>query len=232
LSIGSAADSIAAFAAVAAVCMAAWTVLESRRLREATTSPEVVVYLARNDRFRNSLDLIVHNIGTAPAYLVKFEIKGNPIPFGWWEQDQIYILTNGINFFPPGQLFRFSINEYKNVPKDEVTIDVCYFAKGEADQKPCRRESFTLRPLEFGSFAEWTDWEKEANRATKDGMKELIRTLGALQAGTIKIGVRPEPVKEPRPPFEPVTHEDWQRAWDSLDWNEFPEGNDEPEEPT
>jgi len=183
---------VSSLAAVGAVAMAGWTVLETRRLREAQTSPEVIVYLERNDRVRSVVDLVIRNIGAAPAYLVDIQTPNKPIPFGMVKEDNAYVLRNGINFFPPDHGYRFSLNTYTELPKDEVTVDVCYFAKEEIDHRPCRRQSFTLRPLEFEGFGEWQDREREANIATKKGMDSLKKAMDVFVRGRIKLTVRAE----------------------------------------
>jgi hypothetical protein len=183
---------VSALAAVGAGVMAGWTVLETRRLREAQTSPEVIVYLERNDRVRTVVDLVIGNIGAAPAYKVDIKTPNKPIPFGMVKEESVYVLRNGINFFPPGHRYRFSLNTYPKLPKDEVTVDVCYFAKDEIDHRPCRRQSFTLRPMEFEGFGEWQDREREANIATKTGMDSLKKAMDAFRRGLITLTVRPE----------------------------------------
>ncbi len=177
--------SVSALAAVLAVLMAGWTVVESRRLREAQTAPEVVVYLTRNDRVRRIVDLVISNIGHAPALNVRFETPVRPIPFALYHghAESMYVLQHGINFLAPSQTFRFSINAYPDLPKDEITVNVSYFAKGEVARGEPRRDSFQLRPMEFEGFAEWQDREREGWIALKKGMDALIQ--GKI---TVRIG--------------------------------------------
>jgi hypothetical protein len=189
--IETAAAAVTALATVIAVVMAGWTVLESRRLREVQTSPEVIVYLDMNERAENVVDLVVRNIGVAPAYLVKLDNAGK-IPFGLIPVEDVYVVHHGINLMAPGQAIRFSLNTYNALPSDEVTIDVCYFAKGEADHRPCRRQSFTLRPLEFQGIGGFENRQRSAWIATKKGMDSLKKAMDQLAGGRTVLTVRPE----------------------------------------
>lgn len=168
-------SAISALAAVIAVIMAGWTVMESRRLREATTSPEVVVYLDRNARVFRVIDLVVRNIGNAPAYNIMIKAPNKPIPFGFFASESVYMLQHGLRFMAPGQEYRFSLNTYSEMAKDEVIVDVSYYAKEEIETDKERHTTFTLRPLEQEGYSEFTDREREAQIALTEAMKALVR---------------------------------------------------------
>lgn len=188
---------VSAVAALIAVAMARWAVLESQRLRKVQTSPEVVVYLERNDRMRTVVDLVISNIGLAPAYLVRIEAPNRPIPFGMVPAESVWILGHGIGFLAPGHAFRFSLNTFPELPKDDVVVDVAYYAEGEIDAGRPRQSSFTLRPREFEGFGEWQDRYREAAIAIKQGMD-------ALRRGRVRVRVSPEGWAPGHPSPSPV----------------------------
>lgn len=104
----------------------------------------------------------------------------------------MYIIANGIAFLPPGHRIDFSLNSYIELPKDEVSVEVSYFADATLGRRSSRSQRFTLRPLEFEGFGEWQDREREAHIATKKGMDSIRKTMDALRYGRVKLTVRPE----------------------------------------
>ena len=180
------ASAISAFAAVAATVAAIWAINQSRQIHHETTSPDVAVYLERNQRWWRALDLVIRNIGPAPAYFVQFRVQSEDgLPFGFFSSESVYLLQHGIRYLAPGQEFRFTVDEYLKIQDQQTTLAVSYYARHEISSGEPRTEHFTLIPHEHSAYTEFQNREREAHIAIKD-------TLDALRYGRITVNVRSE----------------------------------------
>ena len=98
--------------------------------------------------------------------------------------------------------------------------------KRALNRKPCRRQRFSLRPLEFEGFGEWTDRERDA---TKKGMDSLRKAMDAFRRGAISLTVKPEVPRVTNQRAAPPSPEELAKAFDATDWKELGEGTIEEE---
>jgi hypothetical protein len=176
---------VSAVAAVIAVVVAGWSIFEGRRLYLLQTSPEIVIYIGRNERFHDAADLVITNIGLAPAVDVRFHWPEDTKLFGLYEgqRESIYILDKGIKFLPPGQRYSYSVGVFRDMDQSETTGCVSYYRHGDTNRRRQLSEKFLLRPKELMGMAEWNDREKEAQIA-------LSKAMDALRLGRITVKTR------------------------------------------
>lgn len=182
-----------AVAAIVAVSVAGWSIFEGRRLFNLQTSPEIIVYMERNSRFPDAADLVIANIGSAPAVDVHLDWPKDIEFFGLYEgqRDHIFILDNGIKLFAPGQRFSYSVGIFSEMDKSDVSIQVSYYRKGDEKRRKKMIADFLIRPRELDGMAEWNNREKEAQISIKKAMDALTR--GRISVKVKTVDERPTP---------------------------------------
>lgn len=68
---------LSAIAAFVVAALTAFLLLENRRLRKAGNAPELVAYLAPHPDGHGGVNFILANVGTGPAFDVKFKLIGD-----------------------------------------------------------------------------------------------------------------------------------------------------------
>lgn len=99
-----ASSAVVAAATVAYVILTRMILAESRRLRRSQAEPRVLVYA--EIRTVAVVDLVVHNVGTGPAYAVQFSLKQDFQILEDARLSEIGFLRQGIHLLGPGQKYR------------------------------------------------------------------------------------------------------------------------------
>jgi hypothetical protein len=74
---------------------AAWAANEARLIRVQQSSPDVIVYLEENPTTTEFRDLVIHNIGLAPAFFVKLRRVGVVASFDQLDFDKTSLEKEG-----------------------------------------------------------------------------------------------------------------------------------------
>ncbi|MCL4554408.1 MAG: hypothetical protein M1565_04670 [Actinobacteria bacterium] len=99
-----ASSAVVAVATVAYVVLTRMIVDESRRLRRSQAEPRVLVYA--EIRTVAVVDLVIHNVGTGPAYAVRFSLKQDFQILENARLSEIGFMRQGIHLLGPGQKYR------------------------------------------------------------------------------------------------------------------------------
>lgn len=163
-----------AAAAVIAVGVATWAVMETRRLHKLQTNPEVIVYLAFDEEFTSGVNLVIENIGSGPASDVSFTWPEN---FPWFDLTEIsgesaFILEKAIPFLAPGQKLECALDSYVDLEKAAQTVSAQYHRFGD-DKYPAMTASFRLDPMMFWGLGTWGSNRDEILNSAKSALNKL-----------------------------------------------------------
>ena len=114
--------------ALATVCMAfsTWKMTKmTKKNMDEQFKPYIIVYPQPRSDAPNIIQIIVENIGSAPAYDVKFNIPNNFILGAWGIEKaeklppapQEGLFINGMPYFPAGQKRIFEWGQYAGIEK-------------------------------------------------------------------------------------------------------------------
>ncbi|MBI2101854.1 hypothetical protein HYT53_04565 [Candidatus Woesearchaeota archaeon] len=117
---------------------------ETRQMRESQRVPNISIIIQPREEWINFIDMVIRNIGTGPAYDIKFEISKNlELKKGHLLSDKNFI-KNGIKYLAPNQKLQFFLTSLAENPqekfKSSFDIKVDYKDKDDNDYK----EKFTI----------------------------------------------------------------------------------------
>ena len=178
---------ISTVSAVIAVVVAAWAIYEGRRLYTLQTNPEVVLYLERNDRYPDAVDLIIANIVAAPASNVEFEypIDSPLLQLFEDQREKTFVIDNGIVMLMPGQKYRFAAGIFRDMNKSVLKVCATYYRSVSRRTSNVFTNCFLLRPRELDGYGEWTNHQLEALKSVKKAADALVR-------GKVEIAIKSE----------------------------------------
>lgn len=114
------------FSAVVTIATVVYAILtwklvsETKKMREAQTEPKVFVMIQPREEWINWIDLVIQNIGSGPAYNMKFEIDPDFEYLKGKFLSELGFIKNGSNHLAPNQkLQTFLTNMAEN--SDEKT---------------------------------------------------------------------------------------------------------------
>ena len=114
---------IAAILAITTIAYALITnrmLIETRRLRESQTEPNIFITVEPNERARSFLNLVIQNIGQGPAFDLKFKVDPD-ILLGTGEPlSKVNFMIQGFSRLAPKQRFEFFIANAREVAKDKA----------------------------------------------------------------------------------------------------------------
>ncbi|MFL5804790.1 MAG: hypothetical protein ACJ8CR_23980, partial [Roseiflexaceae bacterium] len=148
-------------------------VLETIKLRRAGTEPDIAVYLERRER--GSIDMVIRNIGSGPAYNLVLDLEP--------ENDTVktlrsYPFLNELKYIPPEHAIRarFGRMSAGGVIAEAVIVKLTYYNKAREKQV----EVFHLNAdgYNFMAATELQSWP------------EMISALQAIAAAAGRSGTR------------------------------------------
>ena len=100
-------SALVAFATIVYAILTWRLVLETRKMREAQTEPNICVTIEPSEVWINFIEMAIQNIGLGPAYNIQFEVDPE------FEQEkgkflsELGFIKNGFKFLAPSQRFKF-----------------------------------------------------------------------------------------------------------------------------
>ena len=157
-------------ATVVYAILTAALVRETRRMRSAQTDPDMAVYLEHDENSIGVLHFVIRNIGSGPAYELKFELKDMRMTD--WAADSIQRLSlweKGLPYLAPGSSIKTVAGAvFQEGAKDfTLTVTVSY---GTADGS--RRSSTYV--LDFVNYTGIT-------QLGEPPMKKLVKEIEAIR---------------------------------------------------
>ncbi len=148
---------------------------ETRKMREAQTSPNVLVTIEPED-FRN-LHLVVRNVGLAPAYDIKFTINPDLEPVENYPLSKVGFIQNGLSILAPGQeikTFLLSPLSYKYKEQINVVLNIKIIYKGINDKQ--RTQSYQIDLSQFKGIITVTSPSSYENDLLR-GIQDIARAI-------------------------------------------------------
>jgi len=140
--------------ALATIALAYFTFMlftETKKMRELQTDPKLTVYITPSTIEVIFKNLIIENIGSGPAYNVKFELSDVFTLYDKRELSEIRIIKGGIPYIPPKEKYEFLLTDidYIKYADTYFTITTTY----ENSMKQSFSEKFII------DFSLWKDLE-------------------------------------------------------------------------
>jgi len=134
------------FTAIVAIPTVVYAILtwkltsETRKMREAQTTTNVLVTAEPEADNFHALYLVVRNVGLAPAYDIKFAINQDFEIVKGYHLSKVGFVKNGLNILAPGQeiktfLYTPWLDESKNRIDAVINIEITYKGVGEKQIK-------------------------------------------------------------------------------------------------
>lgn len=167
---------VVAVATVVYAVLTARLVRETERLRTAATEPALEVTYRSRDEAMALLDVVVKNIGSGPAYEIRFDISVEPRGLGADELMKplrnIKALHSGINVLMPGQEFSsFWTDVRQNFEaKLQTLVTVRSICRGASGVQYQREHLVDLSEM------------KGASRLGKPSLLAIARSLEKIQS--------------------------------------------------
>lgn len=122
-----------AFVAIATMVYAVLTwrlVSETRKMRESQTEPNISITIQPREEWISLIDMIIQNIGSGPAYNVKFEINPDFEYAKGKMLSELSLIKKGLEYFAPNQKYRFfltsMVENYEEKIKNPFEVKVTY----------------------------------------------------------------------------------------------------------
>ena len=188
--------SAAFWVSLAATFIALFAAFVSYVVYRSQADPEVIVYPEGDDRRQTFINLVVANVGKAPAYDVRFT-SSSTIPWKAFGLDAETAqtaesmtkgpLVSGVPFLPPGGKRTITWGQYGGLLKalGEDPVLVSCHCKSRHILVPWRIKHVTTCPLEIVSFAGTDASEKNYAKLIADNIEKLAKAVekgaGALR---------------------------------------------------
>jgi hypothetical protein len=88
---------------------AAWAAYEARRIRIEQHFPEVIAYLEEDPKYRILVNLVLHNVSSAPAYDVKIAERNEISDFQFIHPEMLTVVKKGLEVLAPHKAYRVMI---------------------------------------------------------------------------------------------------------------------------
>ncbi len=147
-------------------------VVETRKLREAGTEPDIAVYLDRRER--RHIDMVIRNIGSGPAYNLVLDLGPENETVKALRE---YSFLKEMKYVPPDQAIRTRFGRLSAAGPigDPVTVTATYYNKARKKQQ----EVFHLNPEDYHLMAsDEMDSQAETNRRLNE-IAQAIRSIGS-----------------------------------------------------
>ena len=198
---------VVAGATVAYVVLTRQLVRETRATREEQIEAHIAVRVQANQIAFGFLDLIVENLGPAPAYDVTFkfhpdvQLEDNP-PY---RLSDIGFLRNGVRYLPPHQPLATYLIRMIGIPNERLegpsrlnfTVEVRY-------QDALKRDYHEQFEIDFAHLVGMTRLGSPPLPEMEKHLKKIAESLGRLESGWSKLNVvdySPEDVERERANF-------------------------------
>ena len=198
---------VVAGATVAYVVLTRQLVRETRAARKAQIEAHIAVRVQANQVAFGFLDLIVENLGPAPAYDVTFkfhpdvQLEDNP-PY---RLSDIGFLRNGVRYLPPDQPLATYLIRLIGIPNERLegpnrlkfTVEVQY-------QDALKRGYHEQFEIDFAHLVGMTRLGSPPLPEIERHLKKIAESLGHLESGWSKLKVieyGPEDVERERANF-------------------------------
>ncbi len=178
----------AIFAGVVALSTVGYVILtgklvgETIRLRRAGTEPDIAVYLDEHPESAQMMNIIVHNIGSGPAYNVRFDISPDEPFFREYRLSTTGVFK-GKKYIAPGQRFRSFFATGVNPPKKDgrpiVFTVVAHYQNKDGES---RHESYEINP---GDFTNALVGSGSLEKQQSDSIKKIADVLSNVTAFSV-----------------------------------------------
>ena len=98
---------------------------ETRLMRKAQATPEVVIVLRPREEYINWMDLFIENIGHGAAYNIKFELPENAT-LGKTDLTEVALFQRGLPFLAAGQRIGFFAAVTHGEPPPAIEVKVSF----------------------------------------------------------------------------------------------------------
>jgi len=148
---------------------------ETRKMREAQTTPNVLVTVDPEDF--HDLYLVVRNVGLAPAYNIKFAISPDLVIIKDYRLSKVGFIKDGLSILAPGQeiktfLYSPSIVELKNQIDTVLNIEILYES---IDEKQIR-QNYQIDLSQFKGIITVTTTSSYENNLL-GGIQDIARAI-------------------------------------------------------
>jgi len=148
---------------------------ETRKMREAQTTPNVLVTVDPEDF--HDLYLVVRNVGLAPAYNIKFAISPDLVIIKDYRLSKVGFIKDGLSILAPGQeiktfLYSPSIVELKNQIDTVLNIEILY----ESIDKKQIRQNYQIDLSQFKGIITVTTTSSYENNLL-GGIQDIARAI-------------------------------------------------------
>ncbi|MBE3046838.1 hypothetical protein IMZ48_30780 [Candidatus Bathyarchaeota archaeon] len=151
-----------------------WYTLETRRLRqlsEIQARPYVFISLQPLETVPALLNLVVQNIGSSPAYNLKFKVNEKVLSPSGKSISEVNFIKKGLNCLAPNHKTQFLFfNLYGTKSENIIPTDITVtYGRHKSDNEPFS-ETFTLDPAEF--------WGRpRVNEKRYEGIEEMLKKI-------------------------------------------------------
>lgn len=177
------------FAFVVAVATAVYAYLtwllvdETKEMRKAQTEPNISITIEPREDWINFMDMKIMNIGSGPAYDIKFETTPDFECFKGKFLSKIKIMQ-GIKYLAPNQKIQFFLTslteDFEEKIKNPFAIKVTY--KNKLDEK--FTESFAI---DFSQFEGMLQLGEPPLYKIANAVEDIKRNIGHLSTGVHRI---------------------------------------------
>jgi hypothetical protein len=148
---------------------------ETRKMREAQTTPNVLVTVDPEDF--HDLYLVVRNVGLAPAYNIKFAISPDLVIIKDYRLSKVGFIKDGLSILAPGQeiktfLYSPSIVELKNQIDTVLNIEILY----ESIDKKQIRQNYQIDLSQFKGIITVTTTSSYENDLLR-GIQDIAKAI-------------------------------------------------------
>jgi len=153
---------------------------ETRKMRKAQTTPNVLVNIGPEAGNLRNLYLVVRNIGLAPAYDIKFTISPDLEIAKDYPLSKVGFIKNGLSILAPGQeiktfLFATWDPTYKEQINVVLNIKITY--KGISEKQ--RTQSYQIDLSQFKGIITVTSRSSYENDLLR-GIQDIAKAMGKI----------------------------------------------------
>lgn len=179
---------VIALATVVYAVLTAVLARETIRLREVETEPQICVYLESHKVHDFLLELVVRNIGKAPAYDLRWDFDANA-PLVATLREQKFDLAElgffrGTDYMAPGREYRTVLGSSHTIlAKDDIPpLGLCVTFHNKQERQ--YSDTFLLDPQEFwgARYSSGPDIAKKLDEVKKE-LHAVVMELRSIKAG-------------------------------------------------
>jgi len=150
--------------------------LETKMMREFQTDPKLSVFLTSSIVDVILKNLVIQNIGSGPAYNVKFELSNDFTLYDGRKLSEIRIIKGGIPYIPPKEKYEFVITDapYTKYADEHLTINATY----QNSENKSISEKFII------DFSLW----KNLKVINIDGINQVVNKLQEISNNLKNLG--------------------------------------------